>query len=173
MFLKKIFKKKEQPEIQTAAIAPVADFSELYGHFTEIKDRLRKMENKQKEMSLQLDEINGFLQDGDDSESNLINSIVAATDNIETFYRFAAENENQPLFEQADMMWKSAKNAAEAAGLEIIDEDHAPFDFQRHSTESVGCDENIPSGYIIKVLKCGYTYRGMVMRRAAVEVNKI
>ena len=161
MFFKK---KPDKPDI--------ADQEIKAADFTEINNRLRKIENKQKEMGLQLEEISGFLQDGDDGERKLIGALIAAADNIETFYRFAAESANTPLLSQAEMMWKSAKNAARAAGLEIIDDIDVAFDFQRHTAESAGFAENVPNGHVLKILKCGYAYRNIVVRRAAVVINK-
>jgi molecular chaperone GrpE (heat shock protein) len=132
---------------------------------------LRRIEIKQKETSIQLEEIDNSLQNG--SETALVDALIALTDTVADYYFFASGDEGSPLFEQAQMMWNRAKNAAEAAGLEIIEPDNEPFDFRLHSVESVGQDINIPSGYAIKTLKFGYIYKGEVVRRAAVVVNKI
>jgi molecular chaperone GrpE (heat shock protein) len=71
------------------------------------------------------------------------------------------------------MMWSAAQNAAESAGLEIIDAEREPLDFRRHSAESTAEDNGTPNGYVIKTLRCGYVYRNEIMRRAAVVVNKV
>jgi len=138
----------------------------------ENNERLRKVENRQKETGLQLEEIDGFLQGGG-NEPALVDALIALTDTIGDFYYFAAADRDSPLYEQAMMMWNTAINAAEEAGLEMIDAACEPFDFSRHSVENVEQNDNIPNGYVIKTLKCGYVYRDEIIRRATVVVNKI
>jgi molecular chaperone GrpE (heat shock protein) len=138
---------------------------------TEINERLRRIETKQKETSIQLDEIDNSLQNG--SETALVDALIALADTVADYYFFAAEDESSPLFEQARMMWNKAKNAAEAAGLEIIEPDNEPFAFRLHSVESAKQNIDMPNGHVIKTLKFGYIYKGEVIRRAAVIVNRI
>jgi len=137
----------------------------------ETSERLRRIENRQKETSIQLEEIDDFLQNNS-NENALVDTLIALADTIGDFYFFAAEDRNSPLFEQAYMMWNRAKSAVEAAGLEIIDADNAVFDFRLHSAEGAEQNINMPNGYVIKTLKFGYIYKDEVIRRAAVIVNK-
>ena len=138
----------------------------------EINERLRKIETRQKETSIQLEEIDSFLQDGG-NETELINTLITLADIIGDFYYFAAADPNSPLFGQASMMWNKTKNAVEAVGLEIIDANNEPFDFHLHSAENAEQDVNIPNGYVIKTLKFGYMHQNEILRRAAVIINKI
>jgi len=137
----------------------------------EISGRLQIIENRQKETSLQIEEIDNLLQ-SDNDENIFISALISLTDIIEDFYHYAAADKDSELFEQAQMMWNAAKNKTEAAGLSIIDSDEEPYDFNIHSTESTEWDDSLPSGYITKILKCGYIYKDEVIRRAAVIVNK-
>ena len=173
MPFKNFFKKKSKFETQTAERLTALESLNYNENFAEISGRLRKIENTQKETSLQLEAINDFLQNGDEDERGLLDALIAINDNIENFYRFAADNADSPLYEQAQIMWDAAKNTAESAGLEIIEDEREPFDFHRHSAESVSHDDTLPNGYIIKVLKCGYNYKDKIIRRALVTVNKI
>ena len=163
------FRKKTKHTVNTAEQSIYSGIGE---RLTEICERLRRIENRQKETSLQLDEIDGFLQDGS-NESVMVEALTALLDIIGDFYYFAVCEEDSPLFEQARMMWDAAKNAAEAVGLEIIDAVCEPFDFSRHSTEVVEQDYNMPNSYVIKTLKCGYIYKDEIIRKAFVVVNKI
>ena len=158
--------------------------AETSGYFAELAERLRRIETKQKETSLQLDEIDNFLQSGG-SENGLVDALVALADTIGDFYYYAGQekqsdespdgdmNETLPLLEQARMMWNAAKNAMETAGLEVIDAANEPFDFRFHSAESAEQDNSLPNGYVIKTLKYGYIYQNEVLRRAVVIVNKV
>lgn len=147
-------------------------FTEMALRFTEINDRLQKLETKQKETSLQLEEIDEFLQ-SNGSETELVDALVELADTIGDFYLFSAADKYSSLFEQAQMMWNTTINAAEAAGLGIIQAENEPFDIRLHSAENTEQDNSLPNGYIIKTLKCGYIYKDEVMRRAMVVVNKI
>jgi len=138
----------------------------------EINERLRRIETRQKETSIQLEEIDSFLQDGG-NETALIDTLIALADTIGDLYFFSSDEQDSPLFEQARMMWNKAKSAVEAAGLNVIDAANEPFDFRLHSAESSEQDINIPNGYVIKTLKFGYIYQDKVIRRAAVIINKI
>jgi len=138
----------------------------------ETNERLRKIETRQKETSIQLEEIDNLLQDGG-NEAALIDTLTALADTIGDFYFFAAADPDSPLFEQASMMWNSARSAVEAVGLEVIDAENEQFDFRLHSAEGIEQDIDIPNGYVIRTLKFGYIYQDKVIRRAAVIINKI
>ena len=150
-------------------------------HFAEVNERLRRIENLQKETSFQIEEIDNSLQSGDD-ETVFISALIALADIIEDFYCYAAgdkessnqglSNQSSALFEQAQMMWNMTRNKVETAGLTIIDPVDEPFDFNFHSIECTAWNVNLPEEYVIKTLKCGYIFNDEVIRRAAVIVNK-
>ena len=133
---------------------------------------LRKIETRQKETSLQLEELDDFLQSNGGTPL-LVDALIALADIIEDLYYFAAADPSSSLFDQAEMMKNAATNAAETAGLEIINAANEPYDFRLHSAESIGEDNETPNGYVIKTLKCGYIYKEEIIRRAAVVINKI
>ena len=144
--------------------------------FAEINERLRKIENIQKETNLQLEEMDETLHGSAEPAENeiaLVNALIALADIIGDFYYYAAVDMNSPLYEQSRMMWDSAINRAKIAGLQIINAFNEPFDFLLHSAESSGQDDNLPNGYVIKTLKCGFIYREKILRRASVIVNKL
>ena len=143
----------------------------MTAYFTEINERLRKIEIKQKETSLQIEEMDSnFHSDG--NESVFIDALITLADIIEDFYYYALEDKDSPLFEQAQMMWNTAKNKAETTGLTIIEAAGEPFDFNIHSIKGTTSDDSQPAGYVIKTIKCGYIFKNEVLRQAAVIVNK-
>ena len=163
------FWKKVKYYTDTSAQNVVSGINEC---LAETSERLRRIETKQKETSIQLEEIDDFLQNNG-NETALIDSLIALADTIGDFYLFAATDQSSPLFEQACMMWNRAKSAAEAVGLDIIDAGNEPFDFRLHSAESAEQNMEMPNGYVIKTLKFGYIYQNKVIRRAVVIINKI
>jgi len=155
------------------AVSGIKEFLAGTNQFlAETNERLRKIETRQKETSIQLEEINDFLQNNGDEDA-LIDTLISLADTIGDFYFFAAADRDSPLFEQARMMWNGAKSAVEAVGLEVIDADNEQFDFRLHSAQSTEENIDMPNGYVIKTLKSGYIYRDKVIRRAAVIINKI
>jgi molecular chaperone GrpE (heat shock protein) len=153
----------------------------MQGYFTEINERLRRIETRQKETNLQIEEIDNYLQSEDD-ENVFIAALIALADIIEDFYHFAAGdkdsanqgscNQGSALFEQAQIMWNAAKNKAVEAGLTIIDAEDEPFNFNIHSIKGTAWDDSLPAGYVIKILKCGYIFKDEIVRHAMVIVNK-
>lgn len=154
---------------ETAAQNVVSGINES---LAELDERLYKIETKQKETSLQLEEIDEFLQDNGNKNA-LIDALITLIDIIGDFYFFAVADAQSPLFEQAQMMWNTAKNAAKSAGLEVITAANEPVNFYLHSIESAESNFDMPNGYVIKTLKCGYIYQNEIIRRAVVMVNKI
>jgi molecular chaperone GrpE (heat shock protein) len=153
----------------TSAKNAAFDVKELLG---ETNERLRRIETRQKETSIQLEEIDDFIQNGG-AETALVDALIALTDIIGDFYFFAAAEQDSPLFEQAQMMLNRAKSAVEAAGISVIDAINEDFDFRFHSAEGAEQDIDMPNGHVIKTLKFGYLYQDKVIRRAAVIINKI
>ena len=182
MGLASFFRKKPQPDIAPVqSIDPdiLRYLSDISGRVAEVSwrlsvidERLRKVESEEKEISLQLEAIDGSLHNDNADEYALVGGLIALADTVEDFYRFAAVSEDTAFFEQARMMWNAVKNAAENAGLEMIESSGEPFDFERCSVEDTRYDENLPVGYSIETLKCGYVYKDHMMRRAAVVVNR-
>lgn len=168
MGFKNIFGRKETA-VKTVYPEAQNSYPDYGNNFAEINERLGKIETKQKEISLQLDDIGETIDNPKDIE--MAEAMIAIADNIENFYRFTQENNNESLSEQARIMWESAKKSIEGADIEIIEDRGCPPNVKRHSTETAGRDENIPHGYIIGTLRCGYVYKGEVLRKASVKIN--
>ena len=148
--------------------------SVINGNIAPIYEYLRRIEVKQKETIIQLEDIDDALHSAVDADGApaLIESFITLTDTINDFYFYASADEGSPLFEQARMMWETAKNAATKAELEIFEAANEPFNFLLHSAENTEEDADIPEGYVIRTLKCGFAYREKIIRRAVVIVNK-
>ena len=161
------FRKELKYYADEAAQSVVSDINE---GLEEISGRLYKIETKQKETSIQLEELDDLLQNGG-NKAALVDALISLIDTIGDFYFFA--DADSPLFEQARMMWNNARNAAKSAGLEVIIADNEPVNFFLHTIESAEQNFDMPNGYVVKTLKCGYIYQNEIVRRAVVTVNKI
>jgi len=138
-------------------------------YMQQMAQALHKVETRQKETILQLDEISDRLQD-DNDEHALAMALISAIDIIEDFYRLTIDDPH--LSAQSQMMWSAAMKAATAGGLEAIDNQGQLPDVKRHSIESTAYDPTMPNGVIIKTLKCGYLYKNEVLRTAAILLNR-
>jgi molecular chaperone GrpE (heat shock protein) len=165
MIFSRFLKRQKNP-----AAPQCGESQTIHENLIDIGSRLRKMESKQKEISVQLDEINDFMQS---DRGEVMGALIAVMDVVEDFCRFAADTADLSLREQAGMMWDSAKGKAEEIGLDIIDDESNPFDFTRNSAENTVVDPDLPAGIITKTLKCGYIFNGNIIRRAVVTVNRI
>jgi hypothetical protein len=134
----------------------------------EIGGVLRRIEGKQKEMGLLLEEIDEFLQGGQDGDS-WARAFIDVLDLIYDFYRFAEQAPG--LARQGGVMLSAAKNAAARAGIAIIDPGNTPFDFNLHTAAENETHETIPRGHVIKTLTCGYSLNGKSLRPATVVVS--
>jgi len=164
------FKKKIKPDMN-AEIKPEVNYDP---RFDSIDECLRKIDRRQKETVLQLEEINELLQDNKTGGNILADTVIDVADRVEEFYRFTVEDGNVQLSEQAQMMWNAVCKSLVSAGFKIIGNANQPepFNFQCHSAEGIVCDNNVPNEYVLKTLKCGYIYEGEIIRRASVIVNK-
>ena len=136
----------------------------------EIIERLIKIEMKQKEFNVSLDEINEKLYEEDVS---LLDSLLTLASCVEDFYRYAADCGNDALIAQAGMMWDIVRGELSSNEISVIDDVQKKFDFTRAATEAITSEESLPDGYVAKTLKCGYIRRGEILRKASVIVNKI
>ena len=129
---------------------------------------INKLESKQKELSIQLEDIYDSLQ-SDDKEKPLVEALIAMLDIIESFYRYAGVGSS--LYTQAQMMWKNALSSAEDIGLSCIDDTNIPIDFARHEATQTEHIPDMPPGLITKTLQCGYIYNNIILRRSKVIIT--
>jgi len=133
-----------------------------------VAERLRALEDKQNEESVRLEAITEFVQDG---ARPFVDALTNLADGVEEFYRSAVE-ENSPLRERAGAMWDLAKAQLESAGIAVIDNKGEAFDIGRETASSTVDWSGLPDGRVAKTLRCGYVFRGDVIRRAEVLVSK-
>lgn len=136
----------------------------------EINDTLKKINLRQKDFGLQLEEISEKLQEED---TVLVDALIDIIDCVEDLYRFAEQDRQSALFLQTRQMWEHIRDTALAADLELIDDSEKPFDLKRATIGGTSCCPDLPENYVIRTLKLGYIYKGKILRQAVVEINKI
>ena len=139
----------------------------IMDELTKLNNAVFKIEKAQKEMILQLEEIDTVINEG---AEELIMSVVEVADIVYDFYYFAQRDD--VLKYQAHMMWDNAKKTLSNAEVDIIGSIGEFFNHNLHVIHDTVEDSNLPHEYITQMLKCGYIYKGKILRRAAVVVNK-
>ena len=143
---------------------------------------IEKIESKQKETMLQLEDIDSLLQEelenrdnnnnGNGNDNNgLPKALMALIETIYDFYLYVEPG--TPLFDQAEMMFGRSVKTAKDVELEVIVDEGANFDFRLHTAHGTEEEPNLPDGHIVKTLQCGFIYKDEILRRAVVIVNKL
>ena len=131
--------------------------------------QMEKIETKQKETIIQLEDIDSFLQD-DEISGGLPEALMVL---VETIYDFFLYTEpDTPLFDQAKMMFDRAAKTAKGVGLEVVVDDGKNFDFRLHTAQGTENAHYLPDGHIVRTLQCGFIFKDEILRRAVVVVNK-
>ncbi|MCL2378435.1 MAG: nucleotide exchange factor GrpE [Defluviitaleaceae bacterium] len=168
-FFKKTSDSSTNHELIKLASEVKSSKQEINQYLQQMTQMVQRVESKQKETILQLDELSDQISNNDD-EYALAQALASTITIIEDFYRLTTDD--PALDAQSQMMWNAAKKAAATAGLEIIDDSGKPADFKRHRIEGTATDTTVPYGHILQILKCGYLYKNTVLRTASVLVNK-
>ncbi|MDR0491723.1 MAG: nucleotide exchange factor GrpE [Oscillospiraceae bacterium] len=144
------------------------------------KRLLKDINDKQADISLQVEEIYDIIKEKSTHEDMLrterarlgrfVNVAVGLSDIVEDFLRFAEQSGNAELEYQARMMWKNAGNLLEACSVGRIGEAGQPLDPNLHSVHAAEASE-YPHECISKVLQSGYHYSGRIIRKATVVVS--
>lgn len=144
-------------------------YGEIISRLNTLGSRLDKIENRQKETMLQIDDIDNFLQE-DNNQDGLPEALMALIEIIYDFYLYAGQD--SALYEQAQMMLNKAKKSAESVGLEVVGGKGEVFDFRLCTVQGTDDAPDLPDGCITQVLQCGFIFKDEILRRAVVVVNK-
>ena len=127
-------------------------------HIEEIQDTLSEMkahkEKSQKEMGKALE------------------ALIGIADLIEAFYLFCEESQDLVMLGQAKVMWNTCLKTMTAAGMTRISDEGSPVNAAINTVAGVLSANGLPNGQIIKVIKSGYLYKGKLIRKSVVIVNK-
>jgi len=142
--------------------------------FEAAKDALGRIEIKQKEMSMQMDDITDILQDilqdGTDAAADAATHLFGM---IFDFCAYCEDGGDDMLIEQAQVMQREAAKIMDRAGFRVIEPRCGlPFDVNLHTADSAENKAGLPDGVIVRVLSPGFVRGDKILRRAAVVVNR-
>lgn len=148
-------KKKEAPQI---CDGKEAILSVLY-----------RMENRQKEAMLLMEDIEYTLQE--ETGDGLLQALISVLDTVYDFVLFAEDSGNGALSKQAAMMFSHARRSAAASGLTVVCVKGIAFDRNLHTIAATEQRHGVQSGHILQTLRCGYIHHDKIVRLAEVLVS--
>ena len=147
----------------------IQEYSEtILDRFERLEKAISTVDNRQKEMIIQLDEIDTCINE---SPEVLFASLMAVADIVYDFYCFSKHN--QAIGPQAEMMWQGAVTALKKADITVLVPNGEIINYNLHIAHGTTNDPYIPHECIKDTLKCGYINEDKILRRATVMVNKL
>jgi len=150
--------------------------------FEALNGTMAKLLKKQGAMGMQVEEMYAIIEEKDNTDfiselesevDKMVSTLIAAAELIEDFYLYYREHYEETLTAQSALMWNTVCKIMAVSGLIRIADENTPFNIHLNSIEGVTADTSFANGFIVKVLKSGYLYKGNVCRKAAVIVNKL
>ncbi len=173
-------------DLEQEAISSHGELLKTINVFSDIFKRLGKEQFKYLQ---QLEEIILMLEDNKETEreyreikhevkikkkkvEGLLETLLELVDSLEDIYRYAHQSGQISWKEQMMMQWIKAVQLLEKQGITLIQGAGHLFNVQLHKAREVKEHSEYPHGYILEVTRNGYMYKGMVIRKADVIVNK-
>lgn len=111
----------------------------------------------------------------DRAQAQLVGNLLDALDDLQRVGDYTPENTTiDALLEGVQLVETKLFKALQAAGLEAVEWEGEPFDPERHEALMVSPTEDPEEDETIGgVFQTGYTFRGMLLRPARVQVRKL
>jgi molecular chaperone GrpE (heat shock protein) len=141
------------------------------------------LNKKHADLSLQIEEIYDLTREADPRElrealnvervreSQLLQTVVGLSDLLEHFCIYARQSGSVELERQASLLWQNSQSLLDSSGFSRWGAGGECLDPALHSVQGAVASE-LERERVIEVLQSGYSYMGMVLRKAAVIVSK-
>lgn len=159
--LLKIFS-KSYDRIGKEQYKAVNGIDEIIEFLEELKDDSDKIKESRRQLKSKESEI-----------ECLIEVLTSVYDMIENMNSFIAEKGNNSLKEQIRLMKNEINEKFSLAGIGVLGKDKVKYNSDCYRAIGTEIDINIPQEEVLKVIKNGYTYKGKLLKKADVIVNKI
>ncbi len=101
-----------------------------------------------------------------------VTSFIAVLDQFEDYYRYIRNNAGESWNKQFAVLWANVGNLLLAMGVVRIEPENALFSSNLCLARQISYNEELPDGIVTEVIRCGYIYNSVVLRKAEVTVNK-
>lgn len=164
-------------------------YKEVSGIFNVVNSTFSRFSKEQGKTNIRLDELTDILEEEkeknemigelklkvDNSEKervSIIRGIIEILDQVEYLYRLFINAENESLKGQLSLMWELISKTLISIGVTRIDDKNTVFDPSLNLIVETSSNTSLDEGVILDVLKSGYIYKGVVVRRSEVIANK-
>ena len=163
--------------------------NELADIFREVNSILGRIGKEQSKTNMQIEEIMMILDEikekdetveklekyVDSSEKEklfIIKALIEILDEVENLYRLSVKEENESWRQQVFLMWGLIGKILFSIGMTRIDDENTVFNPFLNNITGVKSNTGLAEGIVLEVLKSGYTYKGTILRKSDVIVNK-
>jgi molecular chaperone GrpE len=162
---------------------------ELTNVLSEVNSTLGRIGKEQGKANIQLEELMIILDEekekhevienlkkridsSEDEKLSIIKGLIKVLDQIENFYRLFANEENESLYRQLSLMWELIYKILLSIGITRIDDENTIFEPSLNNIVGTNSNTDLDEGTILSVLKSGYIYKDVVLRKSEVIANK-
>jgi len=162
---------------------------ELTNVFNEVNSILGRIGKEQGKANIQLEELMLILDEEKEKDEaikklkksidsseyeklSIVKGLIEVLDHVENLYRLFSTEENESLHQQLSLMWNLISKILLSIGITRIDDENTMFNPLLNSITGTSSDTGLDEGIILNVLKSGYIYKDMVLRKSEVIANK-
>lgn len=127
----------------------------------------------------EIDERVAFVKDKnqllEDEKKSLVCLLIEVGDLLEDIYIFSLQSSNEGLKSQMQLQWNQMEQALLGNQMVRFGNREELFDTRLHIAKEIKDDHQFPDinqAKILEVIKSGYLYKGQLIRKAEVVINK-
>jgi len=157
--------------------------------FKEVKEAFEKSGKQQFKFSSRLEEMLDVLEEVKEQQEvqqntqqqvksieiekdEILQVVISICDQVEYMYRYALKEEQGPWKDQLSLQWRHMERILARLSIVIIDDISEPLDLNFHVVKELKNMPETENGKILEILKSGYMYKGKLLRKAQVSINK-
>ena len=107
-----------------------------------------------------------------EDRDKLLKSVIEIADLFEDIYVYSCKSSNQSLYEQMKLQWSNLNQSILKSKITRFGETGDAFDIQLHIAKEAREEPQLKYLQILEVVKSGYIYKGELIRKADVIINK-
>ena len=108
----------------------------------------------------------------DNEIKSMINTIISISDIFDYINGYALKSNNENLKDQFKLVSQQIGEKLAQNSITVIGLEDGEFDLRVHQPLSVEWHRDKPENVILQVVKKGYIYKGNVLRKAEIVINK-
>lgn len=108
-----------------------------------------------------------------DDRDMLLKGIIDMIELFEDLYIYSEKSLNQSFSEQIGYQWTNLEQMVLSCGISLVGKQGEIFDSKLHIAREVKKDPLLPNMLIIEVIRRGFIYKGVIIRKSEVVVNNL